>query len=33
MNKAGIVLRVFFEDPFWIIWVERYVDDQQMISQ
>ena len=33
MNKAGIVLRVFFEDPFWIIWVERYVDDQQMISR
>lgn len=33
MNKAGIVLRVFFEDPFWIIWVERYVGDQQMISR
>lgn len=33
MNKAGIVLRVFFEDPFWIIWVERYVGNQQMISR
>ena len=33
MDKTGIVLRVFFEDPFWIIWVEVYVDDRQMISR
>lgn len=33
MDKAGIVLRVFFEDPFWIIWVEVYVGDQQMVSR